>query len=246
MLMSARLFKTAAPVEFMPFTLPNQWELPGLQAEAGFAPAPEPRSEDDAVGSGPESRLVSEVIIQQARAEAAQLSAEAAQLVAEARARVAQIEQQARESGLAEARTAFQLEVNAAADELRQQLATTLDELAGLRSVIAAQLEAEMVRLALEIARKVVQREVTVDPDIPIALARLALQRFHRTDAKVRLHPDDYEYVNRHQAALNAQSAIQLIADPSVGRGGCIVQTERGEIDARLESQFANIERGIL
>jgi len=75
----------------------------------------------------------------------------------------------------------------------------------------------------------------------------VALSRLHsRAYAKVRLHPEDYQYLTAHRQRLRADSSIELVEDSSVSLGGCIVQTEMGDIDARIEQQFAEIERGFL
>lgn len=177
--------------------------------------------------------------------------AEADRLLANAQAHVIEIEAAARERGMAEALAVAQAqmheEMQLAVTDLRAHLTTTLDELADLRAQMAAQAEQDLVRLALEIAKKVVQREVRVDHEIVLTLARVAIARLHsRANATVRLHPDDYNYVWSHRERLNAESSVEIVEDRSVGRGGCIVQSEMGEIDARIEQQFAEIEQEFL
>jgi flagellar assembly protein FliH len=172
---------------------------------------------------------------------------EAQRIVAEAQARAAEIERAARERGRAEAQAQAQVALDQAIADLRAQLTATLDELAQLRGELAARAEQDLVRLALAIAHKVVQREVKVDHEIALALARVALARVHsRAGAVVRLHPDDYAYVSAHRERLNSEAAIELVEDRNVGPGGCIVQSEIGEIDSRIEQQFAEIERDFL
>ena len=131
--------------------------------------------------------------------------------------------------------------------DLRGQLTASLNELASLKVDMAARAEKDLVRLALAIAHKVVQREVRVDHEIALTLTRVALARVHsRAGAVVRLHPDDYTYVSAHRAKLNSEAAIEIVEDRNVGPGGCIVQSEMGEIDARIEQQFAEIEQDFL
>ena len=63
------------------------------------------------------------------------------------------------------------------------------------------------------------------------------------------MHPDDLKALERGrprllERALRAQ-ALQFRADPSVGRGGCIVESELGTVDARLPVQLEAIERAL-
>jgi flagellar assembly protein FliH len=194
-----------------------------------------PRAES---GVAPEDQALQ--IIQAARGEAEQL-------IAEAQARAAAIEEEAKARALAEVQANASAELNRAVGDLRQQFAESLEKLAAMRREIAARAERDLVRLAIEMAKKIVQREVTVDHEVALTLARVALERLHnRAVAKVRLNPDDYHYVSAHRERAGADSSIEIIEDRLVGRGGCLIATEMGDIDARIEQQFAEIERNFL
>jgi flagellar assembly protein FliH len=170
---------------------------------------------------------------------------EAARLIAAAEARAARIEHEAAERGIAEARARIADELNTSVEDLRGQLTRSLAELGQLYSLIVTRTEHDLVRLSLEIARKIIHREVTTDPDITLTLVRVALARLHpRAVATVRLHPEDFSYVDSQLESSGTGCRIEMIADTTVGRGGCIVQSEHGDIDARIDQQFAIIERG--
>jgi flagellar assembly protein FliH len=131
------------------------------------------------------------------------------------------------------------------ADAMLRRLSQTLDELAGLRSTIIRQTERQMIQLALAIARRIVRREVTLDAELMIALARVALDRLEaRTPATVRLNPED--------AALAAQSGeafgahVKIVADSTMARGGCAIESEFGAIDASVEAQLHEVSRALL
>ncbi len=246
--------KTNRPVQFAPTPsapLPPK-HAPGTAAAAADAAA---EAAEQASNHPPAPPIQGQELLTAASAKADGIvraaRAEAERHIAGAQARVAEIEASARERGLAEAqavaRAQAQKEVQLAVSDLRGQLTTTLDELAGLREHLATQAEHELVRLALEIAKKVVQREVRVDREIVLTLARVALARLHsRANATVRLHPEDYAYVWSHRERLNSEGAVEIVEDRTVGLGGCIVQSELGEIDARIEQQFAEIEQEFL
>jgi flagellar biosynthesis/type III secretory pathway protein FliH len=219
-----------------PFSIPPQPGTPVVaEAEAQSAEAPTVESVAS-LAADPEEQAQSVL-------EAAQR--EAARLLTEAQAQAAQIEQEAHEKGLAAARAQADEEVQTASADLRGQFTRSLTELESLYTVITSRAERDLVKLALGIARKVVHREVTTDPDIVVTLARVALERLHpRAVATVLLHPDDFEYVNAQRQTLSSTGAVEIVADRAVGRGGCIVQSEHGDIDARIEQQFASLERG--
>jgi flagellar assembly protein FliH len=237
--MSARLFKAGPSfgVAFVPFTIPSKSEplAEGFWEDENIAPATEICT--------PQTR--SEEAERRARWLLETAEAEAASLITQAQTRAGQIESEAYEKGLVAARAKVTEEISAAVADLREKLAHTLSELEPLYALIATRAERDLVKLALEIARKVVQREVSTDADIVLMLARVALERLHpRAVAKILLHPEDLEFVTARRHELSNTSALEFVADASIGRGGCIIQSEHGDIDARIEEQLASIERG--
>lgn len=181
-----------------------------------------------------------EEILQNARDEAAQIVAEA-----EEQSRV--IAEAARDRLTSEIRAELEAEMNVKIDELRQQYAVSVEHISSLSSQIISQTETEMVELALEIAKKVVGREVTIDREVALTLVKISLAKLHnRTFAKVLLHPDDLAYMQSHLEKADFHGSIELVEDRSISLGGCLIQTETGEIDARIESQFDEIAYGLL
>ncbi len=92
------------------------------------------------------------------------------------------------------------------------------------------QTERQMVQLALAVARRVVHREVSLDADLLIAMARVALDRLGETRA--RHGPAASRTTSRPPAparvAQLAGSNVTVVADPRVGRGGCRVESDIG------------------
>lgn len=246
--MSVKLIKAGETPAINPFSPPS---LANTNRPLQFTPnspsvprtgssAPNPEQTAPAQEPAAASAHTADEITRKARKEANGL-------IAEAQVRAAEIERAARERGRAEAQAQAQVELERAVEELRARLTASLGELAGLRRQLAARAERDLVQLALAIAKKIVQREVKVDHEVALTLTRVALGRLHnRAGATVRLHPDDYAYVLAHRERLNSEAAIELVEDAAVGPGGCIVQSEMGEIDARIEQQFAEIEQDFL
>ena len=108
-----------------------------------------------------------------------------------------------------------------------------------------------VVRLAVTIARCVVAAELGQDPRIVERTVKAALDELAcEGELHVRVHPDDRAIVVH---ALEADEStpgpfanLRVIADPSIERGGCVVQSDHGIIDANIPTQFAQIQRTLL
>jgi flagellar assembly protein FliH len=123
-----------------------------------------------------------------------------------------------------------------------RRLAQTLDELKSLRGTMVRQTEQQMVQLALAIAKKVLRREAAVDQDLLIAMARVALERVGESGAAtIRLNPEDYSQTVQRHGDHWAGSRVKVVADPGVSRGGCLVESEFGFVDASVEAQFDQV-----
>jgi flagellar assembly protein FliH len=239
-------------------------KLAGVQATSQPLPKPELQSESlteeltsesaslDALSSLPITPALYDIAALEHEAltiiTTAETAAEA--IVADARRRAGNIEQAAYEKALIEARATAQAEVTAtvaeAVEPLRAELSASLNELTTLREEMTLRIEQELVTLAMEIAKKIVQREVMVDREVVISLIRVTIARLNaNTMAVVRLHTDDYQYVSAHRDRLSGM-AVELKEDPTISRGGCLVESGLGDVDARIEQQFAMVEHGFL
>jgi flagellar assembly protein FliH len=236
------------------FTIPSAESIvPGgiqrtvLSSRSQLAIAASPAQSKSARQLRPEPERNGGAINKDSAAIATNAISESEKMLADVRNRAAQIENEARDRGLAEGRARASAEIDTSVEPLREKFAQSLAELAGLRAIIAERTERDLVLLALEIARKVVHREVTIDADVVLTLARVALSRLHNNAvARVHLHPDDFNYVTSRKDQLESAVSVEIVEDRSVARGGCLIQTEMGDIDARIEQQFAEIERGFM
>jgi flagellar assembly protein FliH len=135
----------------------------------------------------------------------------------------------------------------ARAEAMLRRLAQTLEELQGLRRDLIRRTERDVASLALAIARRIVQREVTLDHDLLLAMARVALDRLADVaTASIRLHPEDYAIAMTGRGASAASTkGVQIVADPMVGRGGCVVQSEFGSIDVGVAAQVDELSQAL-
>ena len=129
-------------------------------------------------------------------------------------------------------------------------LQTTLAELDGVRNRIKQQLEREVVELAMHVARKVIQREVTVSDDAILSVVKEAMRHLDDPEKiSIRLNPLDLKRLReageRSHAAFENLENIHLEEDAGIECGGCYIHTEYGEVDARLEEQLRHIEEAL-
>lgn len=102
----------------------------------------------------------------------------------------------------------------------------------------AAAGEDALVRLAVRIAEKILRRQLDLTPDAVRDVARAALAAARARDKlTLHVHPDD--------ADLVAPLGVPVVVDGGVARGGCIVETDLGRFDARLETQLGAIARAL-
>jgi flagellar assembly protein FliH len=111
--------------------------------------------------------------------------------------------------------------------------------------------EEQMVKLAIAIAERILHQEVTTRKEVIIEVLKSALKNITETDGmKVRLNPQDFRYMMEvKKDFLQSFDGIRNIVfeeDTSVKRGGAVVETLFGEVDARLESQLKEIKSAIM
>lgn len=110
--------------------------------------------------------------------------------------------------------------------------------------------EQDLRLLAVRIAERILERELQLSPETVVDIAAAALSQAGAPhDVLLRIHPDDLKALERGRPRLLQRCAhaevVHLRADASVTRGGCIVETELGTVDARLPLQLDAIERAL-
>ena len=111
------------------------------------------------------------------------------------------------------------------------------------RIAAADQLEVHSVELALFLAEKIVGGALAVKPDRVVEAVRGALRGIvERERVTVLVHPEDLELVreamDEMRATLGGIEHCEVQAERRVGRGGAIVRTQDGDVDARVETKL--------
>ncbi len=119
-------------------------------------------------------------------------------------------------------------------------------ELASLRNRLRAEAEEDLVQLALAIARRILYRELATDPMAILGLVKAAASKLNaRETHRVRVAPSDAQLLLQHRHELDLPPAVEIIGDSSLPTGSAIFETSRGELDASVDTQLAEIDRGL-
>jgi flagellar assembly protein FliH len=159
-------------------------------------------------------------------------------------AREAQIRAEARREGQAEARKSFDEQLT----RERAHLADALVVFTGDRAAYFQKVEAEVVQLALSIARKVLHREAQVDPLLLAGIVRVALEKIDgATGVRLRIHPQSASDWRRYLTAnLQPADMPEIVEDPAQQPDCCTLETSMGTASIGLESQLKEIEQGLM
>jgi flagellar assembly protein FliH len=127
-----------------------------------------------------------------------------------------------------------------------ERLARTIEELTQMRPRLRKEAESDTVQLSLAIARRVLRRELAVDPDAMRGLVVSALEKLQGQEiSRVKVHPAHAAQVTATLRTSGHNSAVEVIPDPSREPGGIVFETTRGDLDASVDSQLQEIERGL-
>ena len=183
---------------------------------------------------------------------------EAAELIEDAQAQAEALREAAWQEGFhagsVEARAAVEAELRAEwavrQDALRSELDTIASDIGEARAKLWQSQESEMVALTLDIAKQVIKTEVSQNPAVVRAVLANALRRITDKDnVRVRVSVSDAPRVKDAREDLmeivDGLRFIEIVEDRRVGDGGCVVETNAGTIDAKIETQIAEVARAL-
>jgi flagellar assembly protein FliH len=155
---------------------------------------------------------------------------------------------QAREQGARECETKLRAENDVTVANERKRVTEALDEFGRERKTYFERAEGEVVQLALAIARKILHREAQIDPLFLTGIVRVALEKVAATSSvKLRVSENDVFKWRQIVAALKGvQPQPEVVGDPTLPNGRCIMETDVGSTQISLDTQFREVERGLL
>ncbi|MDR2417844.1 MAG: flagellar assembly protein FliH [Treponema sp.] len=160
-------------------------------------------------------------------------------------------QKEAEERGFLEGHKVGFNEGKAEVERLIERTQVVLERAQDKRAEILAEAEHQLIDLALLISRKVVKILSENQKDVLIANVSEALKKVKaKGEVIIRVNTADMKLTTEHTREfiqlLEGTNTIQVQEDRSVDVGGCIIETDFGEIDARISSQMAELEAKIL
>jgi flagellar assembly protein FliH len=126
-------------------------------------------------------------------------------------------------------------------------LAATVGEVSATRSETIRRAEADTVRLAIEIARRVLHRELSLDTSALEALIKAAISKLQGQEIyRVRVHPDQEKLMRDCLEQQGRGSAVEVVSDAAQSKGGVSFEISRGTLDASVDTQLREIENGLV
>lgn len=153
----------------------------------------------------------------------------------------------ARAAGFAEGEASGRSRAAAELKPVLERLARSIEELGQLRGRLRRQAEGDMLSLSLAIARRVLRRELSLDPEAMHGLVLGALEKLQTCEiSRVRVHPSHAQQLRAWLQPDGGAHPVEVIADSAREPGDAIFETERGNLDASVDSQLREIESGLV
>lgn len=247
-------------------------EIRKLEAAAVHPPKPQAAPETNALAAQEvtEAKAIADKIVQDAKAAAdeqillaaqeaerirAEAQEEAEKWWAERRAEDERVREEGRQEGFAagyeDGRRKAEEEVNAAYEAKLRQAADLVEEAHRVKEQIIAEAEPFLVELATEIARKIIGEHLQADPHWTADhVKRLLSRRRDKSSITLCVSPAEFpkmaEIRTELMMAVDSQAELKIVPDATVDDGGCVIRTEFGSIDARIDTQLSEIRTALL
>ena len=198
-----------------------------------------------------EARQVKQAAVTEAAALASEAEEKAATLITDAEKQVDTITEQARKEGFDRGHADGYESGRAEVERLVEQLHSIINHAIDKRNEIIEESETHLINLVLLIAKKVVKVISENQKNVVINNVIQALRKLKsRGDVVIRVNLEDVklssEHVKDFMRMVENVKSVTVVEDSSVDRGGCVIETDFGQIDARISSQLHEIEEKII
>lgn len=159
-----------------------------------------------------------------------------------------QAQKEGYENGLREAHQEIEADRQMAMEQCRQ----ILEEARRTKVKLLESSTADMARLAIAVAKRVISTEVNTNPQIIISVIREAINLLDQPgNFRVYVNPEEIEpaldsLAREEMSKMEKQDlANALVADARVGTGGCVIESDQGVVDAQLDTRIAKVEQAL-
>ena len=122
-----------------------------------------------------------------------------------------------------------------------------LVQLVGLREGILKQSEGDVVKLALQIAREVLQSDVQDRSNFTLRMVNESLRLLNEADEiTLRISPNDMRAVQKAHPELATVTHVKVVADESIQLGGVVADCAFGRVDATLDARLAQMRMKLM
>lgn len=127
--------------------------------------------------------------------------------------------------------------------------AAALARVAEAREARLTEIDGAVVEVALDVARRILERELATSPSAVVDVAKRALRAAVGSgDVVLRVSPEDEPAVREADDALRRlveRGSLSVVEDPRIGRGEVVVETVGGRVDARIDAQLESFRRAL-
>lgn len=188
--------------------------------------------------------------VERCEREAEQLREEARRQVEEAQRQAEAIQADAYRQGFEQGERAGEKLALQKAEPVVNEFEELIRAIQADRDALIAQHEQELIRVAFAIATQVLKTTIELEPEVVGSVVEAALAKIGQAqEIKLKLSPYDAQMLEqtmrRHGHATWPPAHVQVEADETVGRGGCRVESESGDIDATIETQLRQLKNAL-
>ena len=136
-------------------------------------------------------------------------------------------------------------------DNLANTVSEVLSNLEIFRAQMLEQAEESIVKVVIALTRKIIFKEPFITEEVLLKIIRNSLSMVvDPTGLKIKVNPEDLKILNESKKSLEEiigkNADISIESDTAILKGGCIIETDFGDIDARIESQLEIMEKVLL
>jgi flagellar assembly protein FliH len=169
---------------------------------------------------------------------------------AELASRSEKAETEAYARGFTEGRKAGAEDERGILSEAMEALANCMRELDRLKNRCLEGNEEKILNLVFSVTEKVINREISTNRDVVHSVLKSAIKQvLDKEGIIIRLHPEDYRYMMEINPGIidgfDDIRNMSIVEDSTIKRGGVVIDTSSGEVDARLDQQLHEVRKAM-